>query len=254
MDKIRLLMIDDNLDDCELFGRILRHAAPLCEFHALHTAAESFALLDSGAEFDCVLVDYQLADSTGLELLRRLQLRFEVLPASFIMLTGAGSERLVVEAMQAGAFDYLTKSETSPQELVHAVQKASKMTHVRRQLELQHAWREQAEADLLQAQLHSAELAGVRRAVATYLHEINSPLAGIIGYLDMLQQEPHPADLQAAFHEMLSACNQIKHVLRSMEALEELRARPGAGNRGPLDLSPHPMANAVALQERPAQA
>jgi CheY-like chemotaxis protein len=252
MEPIKLLMIDDNLDDCALYAHAFKQAGSTFQLQVVNNGEAAFDLLDQGAEFDCILLDYQLAHMTGVELLHRLQERFGDLPSAFIMLTDIGGERHVVEAMQAGVFDYLTKSDTSQEELLHAVKKASHMTRVRRQLALQSAWRVQAEEELRQAQLRSAELAGVRKAVATYLHEINSPLAGIIGYLDILLQDERAPDLQVAFGEMLSACDQIRHVLRSMEDLDELRPRQGTGNRGPLDLPK--LGRPSPSQERPAQA
>jgi signal transduction histidine kinase len=73
--------------------------------------------------------------------------------------------------------------------------------------------------------------------VATFLHEINSPLTGIINYLLLLLDEPAPENTHAVLREMLEACRRIERVMQSMENLDELRARPGAGRRGLLDLS-----------------
>ncbi|MCX7675711.1 MAG: sigma-54 dependent transcriptional regulator, partial [Bdellovibrionaceae bacterium] len=56
---------------------------------------------------DLAILDQQMPDLDGIELLRRLKLKWEHLPA--IMVTAYGSISSAVEAMKKGAFDYLTK-------------------------------------------------------------------------------------------------------------------------------------------------
>ena len=57
--------------------------------------------------FDIALLDYALPDQNGIQAMQRLK---EVNPnAIFIIMTGYGSIDLAVEAMQAGAWDFLTK-------------------------------------------------------------------------------------------------------------------------------------------------
>jgi len=56
---------------------------------------------------DCVLLDYRLPDADGLECLRTIRQRHPDLPV--VLITGAGSEEVAVEAMKLGASDYLVK-------------------------------------------------------------------------------------------------------------------------------------------------
>jgi DNA-binding NtrC family response regulator len=60
-----------------------------------------------GGPADVVLLDYGLPGEDGLTLLRE----FGSVPDSpaIIMITAHGSERLAVEAMKSGAYDYLSK-------------------------------------------------------------------------------------------------------------------------------------------------
>ena len=56
---------------------------------------------------DLVITDQQMPNLSGTELIQRLQREKPQLPV--ILMTSGGSERLVVEALRAGAVDYLTK-------------------------------------------------------------------------------------------------------------------------------------------------
>jgi signal transduction histidine kinase len=139
--------------------------------------------------------------------------------------------------MKAGAFDYFNKSHNLPEELVHAVEQAAQVTRLRRELKAQGAQRAEMEEQLRQAQLHSAELAGVRRAVATFMHELNSPLTGLLNCVEMLLADDPKPGHELWLGEMQDAARRMTHVMRRMAELEELRVRPGSGPRGPLDLS-----------------
>ncbi len=56
---------------------------------------------------DVVILDYNLPGMNGLELVRKIQAIDSTIKT--IMATGQGSEQLAVDAMKAGAYDYLTK-------------------------------------------------------------------------------------------------------------------------------------------------
>jgi two-component system cell cycle sensor histidine kinase/response regulator CckA len=57
--------------------------------------------------FDCLLVDHEMPLMEGLEVVRTLSTQNRLIPT--IMITGAGNERIAVEAMKLGVSDYLVK-------------------------------------------------------------------------------------------------------------------------------------------------
>lgn len=106
--SINILIIDDCVDDIELYTRHLER----CE--AVSYSLEFSKNGNDGIEkalsnaFDCILLDYSLPGNDGLQVLSQLK---EVVPNTpIIMLTGQGSERLAVQLMQAGANDYINKA------------------------------------------------------------------------------------------------------------------------------------------------
>lgn len=72
--------------------------------------------------FDVLLLDYVLGNADGLDWLKRLKRRADCPPVIF--LTGAGNERVAVQALKSGAFDYLRKHDLSKARLVEAVRNA----------------------------------------------------------------------------------------------------------------------------------
>ena len=73
-------------------------------------------------DYDIYIVDYFLEDRTGLDLLREAGRR--QLQSPVIMLTGRGSHAVDLEAMQAGAADYLVKGEIGPADLERSIRYA----------------------------------------------------------------------------------------------------------------------------------
>jgi DNA-binding NtrC family response regulator len=83
----------------------------------IESAEEAIALLES-EEFLMVITDARLGGMSGYDFLRKIRAQWRDLPA--LMLTAYATPKLAVEAIQAGAMDYLAKP-FAPEELLHAV-------------------------------------------------------------------------------------------------------------------------------------
>jgi two-component system response regulator PilR (NtrC family) len=100
----QVLVVDDEPDLRTLYELTLLREGYRVE--AAGTVAEAWQLLQD-RRFDAVITDMRLPDGLGLELLQRMgaQARGE----RCIVMTAYGSAENAVEALKAGAFDYLTK-------------------------------------------------------------------------------------------------------------------------------------------------
>jgi DNA-binding NtrC family response regulator len=101
-EQIRVLLVDDDNIDRESMLRFVRDCQLPYAMHAASSKKEAEALL-AVMNFDVVLLDFELGDGSGLELLGKMG------DAASIIITGCGSEEVAVEAMRLGACDYLIK-------------------------------------------------------------------------------------------------------------------------------------------------
>jgi PAS domain S-box-containing protein len=119
---VRILLIDDSTAYRDEFATLLFDAR--IKHSALDLAQNMVdaAQLIAANTHDLYVVDYRLPDGDGLDLVRNARKAGTTKP--IILLTGYGSPCLDVAASEAGATDYLSKGEFSPQTLDRAVRYA----------------------------------------------------------------------------------------------------------------------------------
>lgn len=119
---IKILFVDDDEDDY-IITRDLMSQIPDGRHHVdwVNNYNDGLAAV-SRSEHDICLLDYRLGERTGLELLRESR-EFNARPP-IILLTGQGDQEIDMEAMKAGAADYLVKSRLSADTLERAIRYA----------------------------------------------------------------------------------------------------------------------------------
>jgi PAS domain S-box-containing protein len=105
-EKIKLLLIDNDPQFLDLTVRSLEKEDSNIEIEKCETPKKALKLLEE-EDFDGILSDYDMPEMDGLELLKRVRLRWPDMP--FIMVTGAGDEEVASEAMRLGVDDYFKK-------------------------------------------------------------------------------------------------------------------------------------------------
>lgn len=116
---VKLLLVDDDDVDREKFRRLLRKSGLHTEVEEASSGRDALDLLQRG-RYDCVVVDYRLGDTTGTDLARTIRSSESGL-VPIIMVTGLGDERVAVEAMREGVYDYLAKSQLNPEGILSAI-------------------------------------------------------------------------------------------------------------------------------------
>ncbi|HMJ10009.1 MAG TPA: response regulator, partial [Polyangiaceae bacterium] len=127
--QVRVLIVD--ADDQE--RKVLRQAVTELLFAQVDEAVDLNDALEqlSTHGADCVLLDCDLPDGTGLDFIA--QARARGLDAPFVVLTARGDEELAVKLMKAGASDYLSKIGLVPARLAHSIRYAMHLHQYERQ-------------------------------------------------------------------------------------------------------------------------
>lgn len=119
-----LLIDDDRLQYRVTQGHFASFASELYELDWAATYEEGLDKL-LGGSFAACLLDYQLGERDGLQLIREAVARGSRTPIVF--LTAETAQRVDIEAMNAGALDYLVKGEITPRMLERSIRYALKL-------------------------------------------------------------------------------------------------------------------------------
>ena len=186
---IRILLVEDDDPYAALIEAELRATSMPAVLRRSRTLREASRILDGAAEdFDVVLLDLGLPDSSGLDTLGRILQAAPDMP--IVVLTAEESDALAIAALQAGAEDYLLKSSTDVHLLSRALRYATERAASRLALR-------RSEEQLRQAQ----KMEAVGRLAGGVAHDFNNVLTAVFGYVDLLLEQfegddPRRADLQ----------------------------------------------------------
>ena len=210
---VRVLLIDDDQDDyfltCELVSDI-----PGGQFQLDWTPE-----YDAGVEavragtHDVYLVDYRLGVRTGIELLR--ETRDGGRSGPVILLTGQWHSRIDMDALDAGADDYLEKAGLTPALLDRAVRFA--LVQYRASAELERKVKDRTEE---LARANDALREADRRKdefLATLAHELRNPLAPIRNALEILRLANDTGDTVRRQRERME--RQVAQLIRLVDDL-----------------------------------
>jgi signal transduction histidine kinase len=203
MRAYRLLIVDDDAVDRQLYCRSLAQPGPdTCHIQQAANGAAGLAALRAN-QFDCVLLDFNLPDMTGLKFLSAATVDGE-LPCAFVLVTGQGNEAIAVETMKRGVQDYLVKDQVNASSLWRTLTQAVTQVELKQRLaaslrdltasnlalEQEVATRKAGEAELRAAKDAAEQGSQAKtRFVAMVTHELRTPLNGILGYAQLLRIE-----------------------------------------------------------------
>jgi signal transduction histidine kinase len=173
--SLRILHVEDSDVDHELAAALLaRDPRPLTMLRVETEAAYRAALED---DWDVVLADYHVPGLSGLKALEILKASGRLVP--FVILSGETGEDVAVQAMRAGASDYLLKSNLK--RLAPALQRAIEANETRRA-------RDAADRELAASKQRLSELArhlqgSIERERAAIAREIHDDVGGALAAL-----------------------------------------------------------------------
>jgi signal transduction histidine kinase len=260
--RVRVLLVEDDKDDALLIRDWLAESETArftLEWVTTYEAAlESLAR----GQHDVYLVDYRLGPHSGVEFVRTAIA--QGCSAPMILLTGVDSRTVDLEAMDAGAADYLAKAQLSGELLERSIRYALEHKRVavalqtaRDELELRVQERtaelvaandalriEITERQRAEGKLRQSErLAAIATAAAKLAHEIGNPLNGLATTVQILERalaKPQPLAeglLSSTVQDLKQEISRLQSLLHGWRAL----ARPQQ-----LDLQPTALATLAA--------
>lgn len=122
------------VDDEDSFRMSLEIALKMSNRHMVESCASGEDAIEKlkKSEFDVILLDHKMEEMSGLDVLKWMHENKVDTPA--IMLTGAGSEEIAVDAMKLGAYDYLTKDRVEVDRLSLTIKSVYERHQYRREM------------------------------------------------------------------------------------------------------------------------
>lgn len=196
-----LVALDDDLLQIRILEKILAESGARCLF--FRDAREALEEV-ARQRPDVVLTDWMMPGVDGLEVVRRIKSDPALRSTWVVLVSARGSLDDRVQGLEVGADDYLSKP-FEGRELVARVRNGLRIRSLERDLR-------EVERD-----------AALLTAACTMGHQINNPLLGILGTLQLIeeqQEEGRPIDLERHLEVLrLSA----EHIRTTVERLCRLR-------------------------------
>jgi signal transduction histidine kinase len=209
VNPIHILLVEDSATHVALIRDALAVQGRKITLTIAGSLAEAHARLTDFRP-DLAIVDLLLPDGNGIELLLTVR---EVASFPIVILTSQGNEQKAVDAMKAGALDYLVKSPETLAALPHAIKRALREWHHITE-------RKRAEEELRKT---NRELDAF---VYTVSHDLRSPLTPVIGYTAFLREHYQDRLDEQAVHILADIDRQAHRMLGLLEDLLAL-ARVG---------------------------
>jgi PAS domain S-box-containing protein/putative nucleotidyltransferase with HDIG domain len=142
VDSIHVLLVEDEPAHAELVQRAFEERGGEFILSIVDSLSEARNYLTSNHPPKLIIADWRLPDGDGMDL---LVVDRDHTVAPIVLMTSHGNERIAVEAMKAGALDYVVKSEETLADMPHIVERAMR------------EWSYELERERMQATLRERE-------------------------------------------------------------------------------------------------
>ena len=220
-ETMRVLVVDDDPTMIRLARGILEANG----YRAVASVATAREALEALADADVVLLDHQLPDTSGLEVLDAIRARPN--PPAVVMVTAHGNESLAATALRRGADDYLAKDASLAELLPRVLERVRRTRELRKALVA-------AERDLVRAE----RLGAIGEMTVTLHHEINNPLMSAFADVQLLLADPEcpPETRRDTLRAVEGSLRRIRDIVRQIGDLRDVRTKQYVGGVDMIDL------------------
>lgn len=224
---VQILLLEDYVAYAKVLQESLSEvAADAFSLRCVTHLSQALVCLQE-ADYDLILLDLGVPDSTGLGTLTQMVQEAQGVP--IIVLTGVDDEEVGEAAVRAGADDYLVKTQTSGQRLWRVIRYA-------------------IERHRLQAESHETErLRVLIETAGAAAHEINQPLTAVVGYVDLILNELIDNDrIRPELMKIQEAGMHIQEIVKQMQNINKYVTKPYLGD---IDIVDFEAASKTTLNE-----
>jgi two-component system, sensor histidine kinase and response regulator len=189
-DKNTILIVDDDLQNLQVLGNILRDnkfnvAAAISGFDALEYVAESIP--------DLIILDVMMPEMDGFETCQRMKSIPALQSIPILFLSALDDVNQMIKGLEQGAFDYILKP-LNASLLLSKIQIHLDLKNKTEELEnLNHCLESKVKERTMELEKANLELKKFDETKSEFLriisHEIRTPLNGILGFTSLLKQE-----------------------------------------------------------------
>lgn len=199
MKQLPILVVDDSDFDRGLLVKALSKKGKFQTLEA-NSGEQCLRILEK-QNVGLILMDILMPGASGSQVLLKIRERFNPIELPIIMVTSKADAKDVIECLQSGANDYITK----PVHFEVAI------TRIKTHLQI---------AQLSKEMSRLKEMAALDAMITTYNHEINNPLTVAIGCLNsrLLTDEKAVKRLSAALWRVADVVKKIREITEKKEA------------------------------------
>jgi signal transduction histidine kinase len=232
---IDVLIVDDDPDHVFL-ARTAFERDPRWVVDSAPTVAAARERL-AARNFAVVVADYRLPDGDGLELIEDVQPHGLV-----IVMTAQGSERVAVDALQRGAYDYVVKDAGFPDSLPDVIDRA--LAKYRAETEgaerQRHVQLENRKLSEVNQRLKALDVAK-SEFLSTASHELRTPLAIVREFIAIMRDGlagPVTPEQRECLDSALNNCDRLESLVNDILDLQKIESGRVRLRRRRLDLKP----------------
>ena len=236
----KVLAVDDNPKNIQVIGSILMEAN--YEVGFAMDGKQALELLTESKDYDLVLLDVNMPVMNGFEACKAMRHNEALREIPVIFLTALNEPENILTGFDVGGQDYVSKPFNS-KELLSRVKTHLDLKRSKDQLKMVNQWLEikvkERTQDLQKAngelEIANNELIFLDKAKGEFLeklsHEIRAPLAGIMGFITVLQNEMNPNELLELLKYLDVSAARLERFTTTSMLITELRTKTTSINR-----------------------
>lgn len=224
--KFKILIVDDNINNVQVLGTILREQGYLVGFAS--NGRQALNILNDADDFDLVLLDIDMPVMDGYETCKEIRTIKKMEEMIVIFLTAYTDREILIKGLELGAQDYVVKPFYS-RELMLRINTHLLIKYKNEQLRNMNQILEQ-KVDERTIELYEAnkKLANLDNAknycIGLLSHELRTPLIGINGNAKMIKEISEDSDIIDSCDDILASENRLRKFIEMALLITSIKA------------------------------